>query len=360
VSIREIAQLAGVSTSTVSRVINARPNVAADTVASVRRVMGQLRIDVAPRRAAARRAGNVTRAANIAFLVFGTSGSHPAPAFEKLLRGVSAASSQRDLSLIFSFVSDPCELPPSICGRRVDGILLHGERPSATVQARLESLPTVWLMANRQRPLWGDQVMPDNTAIGEVAAKYLLQRGHKHVAYLSSGWGSWSFEIRSLAFCMTMQDAGGKVDLLEAGEARGADLWSSDGLTNAGEMLVERLTQLHPRPTALFVSEDKLLPVVDAALTRRGIHCGPGAELDLISCNNERPHFHGLHAAPPTIDIRTESIGRRGVEHLMWRLRNLDVPERIRSMVEPVLVVPADQESISATKLAQPLAAVPL
>ena len=26
-------------------------------------------------------------------------------------------------------------------------------------------------MANRQRPLWGDQVMPDNTAIGEVAAK---------------------------------------------------------------------------------------------------------------------------------------------------------------------------------------------
>ena len=181
-SIREIAQLAGVSTSTVSRVINARPNVAANTVASVRKVMGQLRIDVSPRRAIARRAAGATRAANIAFLVFGTSGSHPAPAFEKLLRGVSGASSQRDLSLIFSFVSDPSELPPRISGRNVDGILLHGERPSPSVQARLESLPTVWLMANRQRPLWGDQVMPDNTAIGELAAKYLLQRGHKHVA----------------------------------------------------------------------------------------------------------------------------------------------------------------------------------
>jgi LacI family transcriptional regulator len=343
VSIRQIAQLAGVSTSTVSRVINARPNVAPTTVASVRRVMGQLRVDLTPRRSAWKRSNPPARTTNVAFLVFGTSGSHPAPAFEKLLRGVSGAASQRDVSLTFSFVSDPSELPPRISGRRVDGILLHGERPSPSVQARLEMLPTVWLMANRQQPLWGDQVMPDNTAIGELAAKYLLQRGHRHVAYLSSGWGSWSFEIRSLAFCLTMQDAGGRVELLEA-ESRGGDLWSSEGLTSAGEMLVERLLRLSPRPTALFVSEDKLLPVVDAALARRGIHCGPGAELDLISCNNERPHFSGLHTSPPTIDIRAESIGARGVEHLMWRLRNLDVPERIRTMVEPVLVVPGADE----------------
>src|SRR5204862_7763490 len=104
--------------------------------------------------------------------------------------------------------------------------------------------------------------------------------------------------------------------------------------------LVERLMQLDPRPTALFISEDKLLAVVVAALARRGIQCGPGGELDLISCNNERPHLHGLHTSPPTIDILAESIGRRGVEHLLWRLRNLDVPERIRTMVEPLLVVP--------------------
>jgi LacI family transcriptional regulator len=341
VSIREVAQLAGVSTSTVSRVINARPNVAAGTVASVKRAMGELSFAPSARRSGPKpRIGNGPRTATIAFLVFGTSGSKPAPAFEKLLRGVSGASSQSHLSLIFSFVSDPAELPPRISERRVDGILLHGERPSANVQAHLQSIPTVWLMANRQRPLWGDQVMPDNTAIGEVAARFLLDRGHKHVAFLSSGWGSWSFEIRSLAFCMTIQDAGGKVDLLEAAEARSADLWDSDGLMRAGELLVARLVELNPQPTALFVSEDKLLPVVDAALARRGIRCGAGEKLELISCNNERPHFSRLQTPPPTIDIRAESIGRRGVEHLLWRLQNTDVPERIRTMVEPVLVVP--------------------
>src|SRR4051812_45460546 len=172
--------------------------------------MGELSFSPTIRRSTpSTRNGDGVRTATIAFLVFGTSGSQPAPAFEKLLRGVSGASSQRDLSLIFSFVSDLAELPPRISDRRVDGILLHGERPSAGLQARLRSIPTVWLMANRQKPLWGDQVMPDNTAIGELAAKHLLQRGHRHVAYLSSGWGSWSFEIRSLSFCTTIQDAGG-------------------------------------------------------------------------------------------------------------------------------------------------------
>ena len=342
-SIREVAQLAGVSTSTVSRVINDRPNVASETVASVKRAIGQLNLSPIPRRSVTRHRTGGVRTATIAFLVFGTSGSSPAPAFEKLLRGVSSATSSNDLSLIFSFVSDPTELPPRITDRRVDGLLLHGERPATSVQQRLRSMPTVWLMANRQRPLWGDQVMPDNTGIGELAARYLLERGHKHVAYLSSGFGSWSFEIRSLAFCIAIQDAGGKVEVLEGGDVGHRELWSSEGLTLTGEALVDRLVNLNPRPTAIFVSEDKLLPVVDAAIARRGIRCGPkstGATIELISCNNERPHLSGLHSAPPTIDIRAESIGARGVEHLMWRLRHTDVPERIRTMVEPVLVVP--------------------
>ena len=147
------------------------------------------------------------KTATIAFIVFGTSGSRPTPAFEQLLRGVSEQASKTNLSLIFSFVSDPGQLPPRISERRVDGLLLHGERPSPEVQKRLQALPTVWLMANPQRPAWGDQVMPDNSAIGAMAAQYLLRRGHRRLAYLGTG-GSWSLEIRSLAFAHTATEAG--------------------------------------------------------------------------------------------------------------------------------------------------------
>ena len=37
----------------------------------------------------------------------------------------------------------------SIFQHRVDGLLLHGERPSRLVQEHLHALPTVWLMATK-------------------------------------------------------------------------------------------------------------------------------------------------------------------------------------------------------------------
>lgn len=358
-SLHAVAQLAGVSTSTVSRVINDHPNVTASTVASVRRAMQQLSFTPLVRRRALRaRAISGARTGTLAFIVFGTSGSQPTPAFEQLLRGVSEQASKLNMSVIFSFVSDPTQVPPRIVERRVDGLLLHGGRPSAEVQSRLQLLPTVWLMANPQRPAWGDQVMPDNSAIGTMAADYLLQRGHRRLAYLGTR-ASWSLELRSLAFAQATREGGGHADVLETSEQFSADFWQRDGLQSAVSLLVSRLARLQPRPTGLFIAEDRLVPLVDAAIKAlgnsdggsngngnhdNGSH-GNGAHglltdssIDIVSCNNERSQFGKLQRVPATIDIRAESIGRLGVERLIWRLGNPELPERIRCMVEPVLI----------------------
>lgn len=342
-SMREVAQLAGVSNSTVSRVNNDRPNVAAETVEAVRRAMRQLNVSPIGRGSGSPRAARGTRSATIAFLVFGTSGSRPAPSFEKLLRGVSAAAEEHGLSMVFSFVSDPAHLPPRIAERRVDGLLLHGERPSEDVQRQLQAMPTVWLMSNRQRPTWGDQVMPDNAAIGELAATYLLRRGHRHLAFLSAAGGSWGMEVRAVSFTKAAADFGDEAQahVLEASDYRAGDLWRSDSLVSSADMMVEQLLALSPRPTGLFVAEDRLVPAVEASLSLHDVNATPGGDVELISCNNEQPHLLSLRTVPATIDIRAESIGRRGVEQLVWRLSRPQSSERIRAMVEPVLVEPA-------------------
>jgi DNA-binding LacI/PurR family transcriptional regulator len=102
-------------------------------------------------------------------------------------------------------------------------------------------------------------------------------------------------------------------------------------------------------PSGLFIAEDRLVPLIDAVLSRRGVKIGHGRDAEIISCNNERPYLIGLSAVPATIDIRAESIGRRAVEQLVWRLRNPNVRERIRSMVEPVLVEPPAQAGQNGT-----------
>jgi DNA-binding LacI/PurR family transcriptional regulator len=178
-----------------------------------------------------------------------------------------------------------------------------------------------------------------------MAAKYLIRRGHRHVAYLGRS-GSWSMGHRAYSFRHAAADAGVDAQIFEASERPSPDFWRGDGLPAAANHLVAQLLAADPVPTGLFIAEDRLLPAVDLALRTRGAAAaaksGPAPGLEIVSCNNEQPHFVGLQVTPATIDIRPESIGRLGVEQLLWRMRHPDVPERVRVMVEPVLIEPAD------------------
>ena len=218
------------------------------------------------------------------------------------------------------------------------GLLLHGEQPSKAVEAQLRGLPTVWLMANRFPPRWGDQVMPDNSSIGRLAAEYLHHEGCTTAAYLSASAPSWGLQVRELAFCQYFADKNGRVEVLRAALELPTDFWQFDGL--AARSLAEQFAGLRPRPEGLFVAEDRHAPTVYSTLAAAGISVGPQGGVRLISCNNEMPYLDRLRPAPATLDIRAESIGRRGVEQLIWRLRNPQVDERIRKMVEPALVEP--------------------
>ena len=73
-SISKVAKLAGVSSSTVSRVINNHPRVAPETAQSVRRAMHTLNYTPSDRRPGPKPASrNRNGVADIAFLVLGTS-----------------------------------------------------------------------------------------------------------------------------------------------------------------------------------------------------------------------------------------------------------------------------------------------
>src|SRR6478609_9899888 len=148
-SINKVAKLAGVSSSTVSRVINNHPRVAPETAQSVRKAMQELNYTPSDRRPGPKPSfRSRTGVANIAFLVLGTSRSRATPAFEFLLRGVSTGASQNDLNLIFNHVTELDRIPGRIFEQRIDGLLLHGAMPDGELKEQLRRIPTVWLMGN--------------------------------------------------------------------------------------------------------------------------------------------------------------------------------------------------------------------
>lgn len=337
-TLQQVAKLAGVSASTVSRVINSRTNVKTDTAESVRRAMQELQFKPARRRVDRSIGGRTTdRKTHIAMLILGYSDSNSIPPHEALLRGASAVCDRVGVQLSLRIAADADATIASLDRHSVNGLLIHGQRPSRVPQAIQQQIPTVWLMANRLRPTWGDQVMPDGTGIGQTAAQHLLRNGHRNVAYFGLNT-NWSFGVRWISFREAIEAAGGVAHELTRGDVHSVDYWTLVGAGEVIDSLVVQFTQLSPRPSAIFVAEDWLLPLLYSSLAKRGISAGPGCDIDIISCNNQPVHFMGLPNRPPTIDIRIEAIGRYGVEQLLWRIRHgLEAP-RIRMMVEPVLV----------------------
>jgi DNA-binding LacI/PurR family transcriptional regulator len=159
------------------------------------------------------------------------------------------------------------------------------------------------------------------------------------------GGGAWSLQQRAFAYQHAAEDAGAEARVFDASVATtSSDYWCADGLAAAAEELVSELMSGgngSPRATGLFLAEDRLLPLVDRALRSRGVSIGPDGDVEIVSCNNERPHHAGLQSEPAVIDIHPEAIGRRGVEQLIWRLRNPGLAERVRTMVDPTLIEPA-------------------
>jgi LacI family transcriptional regulator len=337
-SIIEIAEKAGVSSSTVSRVINNRPRVSRRAKLAVKAAMQAMNYTPSDNRPGPKlgpRTGS--RTPTIAMLVFGPSDMLTAPAFGDLMKGVSIGASELGVNFVFHHVRDSDDLPAQITSGQINGVLLHS-RPPLVSRKLLEAYPTVWLMGNRYRPEWGDQVMPDPYEIGARAGQYLISRGHRHLAYLNLDRGHWPFRVASQGFKDAAFAAHLDCDILERenGQSEYVDWLRSD--IRIGEELVERLIQLPSRPTGLFVADDVQVAVLQPAIQRAGVEIAtgvaPGA-VEIISCNNERPYLIGLSPKPAEIDIHVQAVGHRGVERLLWRINNPDVVERIVTSILP-------------------------
>ncbi len=342
-SITEVAKLAGVSSSTVSRVINSHPRVASETVQAVRAAMAKLDYTPSDRRPGPKpgMAGQ-RKGLTLGVLVMGTSKDRTTPAFEELMRGVANGAATHNLKLNFHHIADPDDLPAAILNGGVDGLLLHGALPSAKTREKLLRYPCVWLMGNRRRPDFGDQVMPDTYDIGEKAAHYLLQRGHKSMAFLNLDHGHWPFRVTSQSFAGHVADALATCHVLERARSDDERAYWPQHAIGAAEELVAEYLKIDSRPTGIFMADDMQAAILQPALQRAGVKIGPG-KVEVISCNNERPYLIGLTPKPAEIDIRVETIGLRGVERLAWRLENRDVPERMVVAIEPLLLDPEGQ-----------------
>jgi LacI family transcriptional regulator len=310
-TLRQVAELAGVSLKTASRVFNGEQYVAPETAARVRDVAE--RLGFRPNTIARElRAG--ARSALVGLII----GDVANPFYARIARGAErmlrdaglrliSASSDEDPGLERALVSDLLE-------RRVSALLIVScESDHGYLSAEL-ALGTALVFLDRSpRDIDADSVVLDNHGGVTAAVRHLVERGHRRIAFV----GDLSRLPTHLERVAAYEEG-----LAEAGIAE-ADrrTYARDGAhdADAAEAEVRALLELAEPPTALITANNRITTGALRAL--RGVD-GPPAligfdDFDLADLLDVTVIAHD--------PVR---MGELGVELLLDRLSGREGPTR--------------------------------
>ncbi|EOW9237615.1 substrate-binding domain-containing protein [Vibrio cholerae] len=324
-TMKDIARLAGVSTSTVSHVINKSRFVSDEIAERVNNAAQQL--NYAP--SALARSLKMNRTKTIGMLV--TTSTNPF--FGEVVKGVERSCYHQGYNLILcNTEGDNQRMKASIntlLQKRVDGLLLmcstlEGER--LDVFDRYPDIPIVVMD-------WGpilfasDKIQDNSLQGGYMAAKHLIECGHKEIGCITGPLIRHQAQMRYEAY---------KRALAEAGIAINPDwIVESDFECEGGYQAFEKLYERGKLPSALFVSNDMMAMGVIQAASQRGLRVPD--DLSLIG-------YDDVHIAKfmtpalTTIHQPKYRLGKAAVDTLLYRLENPDTTAQVVQL-EPTLVV---------------------
>lgn len=259
-TIEEVASAAGVSRSTVSRVVNGSTAVSPEALESVKRAIEEL--SYVPNRAARSLASRQTHA--IALIVpEDTTRFFGDPFFASIVAGITGALRGSDYLLNLLIASDDPgdKMTSFVRNGGVDGALIVSHHTSdAFIDRVADAVPVVW-GGRPVRIREGDYVVDvDNVAGARTATRHLIETGRTRIATISGPMTMVSSVDRVQGFRGALADAGLSPFAEEAGdysEASGADA--------ARRILAEG------RPDAIFVASDLMARGALTALRSAGI-----------------------------------------------------------------------------------------
>jgi LacI family transcriptional regulator len=311
VTIREVAQAAGVSTQTVSRVLNYRPDVAPDTVARVREVIAEL--SYSPNLLA--RGLTSGRTHLLGVVAYGLEYFGPSRIITGIEQQAAAMGYTISLTLIHRPETDDVDdLVGNLVGRRVDG-LLWAIPEVANNRAWLRSaheLPVPLVLVGGTP---GEQEHPsigiDNEAIGRIATNHLLAGGARTIGIITGPLDWWEARRR---------EAGWR-EVLTAADHRTTDdlIVEGDWTAASGEAGLDRLLHATPDIDAVFASNDQMALGVLHAAHRRGLRVPE--DLAVVGVDDIA---EGSHFWPPlsTVHQPLMDAGRLAVETIVQLIRS--------------------------------------
>jgi LacI family transcriptional regulator len=325
VTIREVAEAAGVSIATVSRVLNGRGDVSPDTRELVARVIRE-RGYTANRSARSLSAGRTGLVGVLVPLVYPVY-------FSSILSGAAEALHEHDLRLLLSPTDFEHEREVTLLDRLMhgltDGALFVLPRESSEELEQLLDQGYRFVVVDPLEPL--DERIPSVSAAhasgADQAMKHLLGLGHRRIGAITGPNGWVATEDRRRGYYAALAGAGIVPDP--------ALVIESDFEIQGGRRAADVLLDLPDPPTAIFAFNDNLAIGVIQAARSRGLRVP--YDLSVVGFDDVE---HATIVTPTLTTVRQPlaEMGRTAVSLLM-RLLERQRFETLRVELATRLVV---------------------
>ncbi len=305
ITIRDVAQAAGVSTQTVSRVINNRPDVSSETRARVQQVIESLGYN--PNilaRSLSRGRSNTIGVVGYGLVYFGST---------SVLTGVEQKANELGFSLILSLLDkfEPNRMDAilnDLLSRQVDGILWAVPGLTQTMEWLADNLqgapiPVVFI----NKCCFEDEVVVamDNRMGGRLATEHLLEHGYRRIGIITGPTNWWEAEEREAGWREVLGEAGiGNLDDLKV---------VGDWTAASGDVGLHNLYAKAPDIDAVFASNDQM--ALGALQAARRIGLQVPEDLGMVGFD-DIPEAAYFYPALSTVRQNAVAVGAQAVEQL--------------------------------------------
>ncbi|QEH18070.1 HTH-type transcriptional repressor PurR [Histophilus somni] len=324
-TIKDVAKMAGVSTTTVSHVINKTRFVAKETEQQVLQAIKNL--NYSPSAVARSLKVNTTKSIGMIVTTCET------PYFAEIIHSVEELCYRQGYSLFLCNTQNNPEKIKNhldmLAKKRVDGLLVmcaEYTQNSLNLLATFEDLPMVvmdWGPFNENT----DLIQDNSFSGGYIATKYLIDNGHKDIAIISG-------ELKKTTAVMRYQ--GFKKAMQEANLAINPD-WIMEGFFEPedGYECMNKILVQDKLPTAVFCCNDVMALGAISAIGEKGLKVPD--DISVIGYDN----IHASRFFSPPLTTIHQSKSRLGVQAINLLFKRISEKGKEHEIIEiyPELVI---------------------
>lgn len=322
-SIKDIARIAKVSSSTVSRALQNSPLISRSTSERIHSIAKE-----SGYRASAIARGLVTQRTKTIGVVVTTIAD---PFVSEVVNGIEDCGNDHGFSVFLANSNaDPqreTKVVHSFSERRVEGVVVTSSRVGALYRPLLSEMRIPIVLVNNQHPgEFVNSVMIDNVKGSSDVTNHLIQLGHRRIAYLGDRFGYQSDTERFTGYRQALEGAG--YPFLPELVVHG------DGKCEGGMTAVEALFNLPKPPTAIFCYND--MTALGALHQLRVLKLRVPEDVSVVGFDDL---FIASYTQPPLTTVRQPRrvMGRLAMESLLKLISGEDSAITIKVPAELIV-----------------------